>query len=154
MKCSDQHYSFLQAYFLQKPLKKLKVMITPFVHGIIDYLYGISLTATPWVLGFDKTGAETFLSYIAAGVVFLYSLLTKYQLSIAKILSMKTHLLIDVMVSGFLIVSPWLFGFANKVYLPHVLFGIAGFAVILLSSGREPASVRMKSMEDRFEYVL
>jgi len=113
-------------------------MISPFVHGIIDYLYGVSLNATPWVFGFDKTGAETYLLYIAAAIVFVYSLLTKYQLSIAKIFSMKTHLLFDVMVSSFLLASPWLFGFADKVYLPHVLFGATGFTVILLSCYTDP----------------
>jgi hypothetical protein len=129
-------------------------MISPFVHGIIDYLYGISLSCSPWVFGLDENGAETFILYIAAAIVFIYSLLTKYQLSIAKIISMKTHLLLDVMASGLLLVSPWIFGFARKNYLPHVLFGVAGFVVILLSSYEEPASIKMKTLGEGVRFTL
>ena len=129
-------------------------MISPFVHGIIDYLYGISLSCTPWVFGLDESGAETLTLYIAAAIVFIYILLTKYQLSIAKIISMKTHLLLDVMSSGFLLASPWMFGFARKNFLPHVLFGVAGFVVILLSSYQEPASVQMKTLGEGVRFTL
>lgn len=129
-------------------------MISPFVHGIIDYLYGVSLICTPWVFGLDENGAETFILYIAAAIVFTYSLLTKYQLSIAKIISMKTHLFLDGMVSSFLLAYPWMFGFARKNYLPHVLFGAAGFVVILLSSYEEPASVQMKTLGEGVRFTL
>jgi len=118
-------------------------MISPFVHGIIDYLYGISLNATPWILGFDKTSTETYLLYFTATIVFVYSLITKYQLSIAKILSMKTHLFIDAVISGFLISAPWLFEFSSRARWAYALFGAAGFTVILLSSDGEPTSVKV-----------
>jgi hypothetical protein len=37
---------------------------------------------------------------------------------------MRTHLMIDLMTGIFLAVSPWLFGFADEVYLPHLVLGI------------------------------
>jgi hypothetical protein len=34
------------------------------------------------------------------------------------------HLVLDAGSAIFLMASPWLFGFANRIYGPHVLFGV------------------------------
>ncbi|HEX8575167.1 MAG TPA: SPW repeat protein, partial [Flavobacterium sp.] len=53
-----------------------------------------------------------------------YSLMTNYELGIAKLISVKTHLAIDFLSGVFLAASPWLFGFADAVWEPHVVVGI------------------------------
>jgi len=121
-------------------------MIPTFVHGIIDYLYGVFLIASPWLFDFNEIGAQTYVVDIAAATVLIYSMFTRYELSFSKSIPMKTHLLFDVIVSIFLIASPWLFGFDDKVYLPFVLFGASGLAVTVLSSNKEPESIKTKPM--------
>jgi hypothetical protein len=37
---------------------------------------------------------------------------------------MPTHLLLDAGSGAFLLVSPWLFGFADFVWWPHVVIGL------------------------------
>lgn len=93
-------------------------------HGILDYVVGLILIAAPWLFGFARGGAETWI-FVALGVAALiYSLFTRYELSLVKALSMKAHLTLDIMSGILLAASPWLFGFSDFVYLPHVIFGL------------------------------
>lgn len=145
MKIASYYKHFAKHIFCMQMFKiKRAVMISSFVHGVINYIYSALLITSPWLFGFNVIGAQTFVADIAAATVLTYSMFTRYQLSFSKSIPMKTHLLLDVIVSIFLIASPWLFGFADKVYLPHVLFGAAGLVVVLLSSSKEPESVKTK----------
>jgi hypothetical protein len=103
------------------------------IHGIIDYVMGLLLIAAPWIFDFARDGAETWVPVILGISTILYSLLTNYELGISGKISMKTHLAID-MVSGILLAaSPWLFGFSEYVYLPHLILGLAEVGAVLLS---------------------
>jgi hypothetical protein len=44
---------------------------------------------------------------------------------------MRTHLMIDLFSGIFLAASPWLFGFADEIYLPHLVLGIAEIGAAL-----------------------
>jgi len=101
----------------------MKVIPTK-VHGVMDYLVGAILIAAPWLLGFARGGAETWVPVILGASAILYSLFTDYELSISRSIPMKTHLTLDVLSGVFLAASPWIFGFSEYVYLPHVIFGI------------------------------
>lgn len=93
-------------------------------HGVIDYLMGIVLITAPWLLDFDRGGSETWVPVILGVGVILYSLFTNYELSISKSISMRTHLTLDIISGIFLAASPWIFGFSEYVYLPHLIFGL------------------------------
>ena len=94
------------------------------IHGIVDYLMGVVLIAAPWILDFADGGAEQWVPVILGAGVILYSLLTDYELGIAKVIPMSAHLGLDVLGGAFLAISPWLFGFADDIWWPHVLFGL------------------------------
>ena len=82
------------------------------------------LIIAPRVLGFSQGGPKTWLP-VALGVgVIVYSLLTDYELSLVKVIPMPVHLGLDIAGGLLLAVSPWLFGFADEVWIPHVVFGI------------------------------
>jgi hypothetical protein len=53
-----------------------------------------------------------------------YSLLTAYELGAAPLIPMTGHLALDFFSGAFLAVSPWLLGFHDQVWIPHVLFGV------------------------------
>src|SRR5688572_6863704 len=94
------------------------------VHGVLDYLMGIILIASPWVFGFAHMGAETWVPVISGAGVILYSLITNYEYGITKGISMGTHLGLDIVSGMFLALSPWIFGFSDLVYMPHLVLGI------------------------------
>jgi len=102
-------------------------------HGILDYLTGVILIAAPWVLGFAQQGAETWVPVVLGAGAILYSLMTNYELGMTKLISMRTHLGLDLMSGMFLALSPWIFGFDELVYLPHLILGIAEVGASLMT---------------------
>ncbi len=102
-------------------------MISTKVHGYLDYIMGVVLIIAPWVLGFAAGGAETWIPVILGAAVILYSLCTNYELGATGAISMTTHLWLDGISGIFLAVSPWLFGFDEFVFWPHLILGVLEF---------------------------
>lgn len=94
------------------------------VHGYLDYLVGILLIAAPWLFGFAEGGAETWIPVILGAGAILYSLFTDYELGLVRQISMPVHLGLDAGSGVLLAISPWLFGFADLVWIPHVVVGL------------------------------
>lgn len=103
------------------------------VHGFLDYAMGAILIAAPWLLGFAIGGAETWVPVVLGAGAILYSLLTDYELGIARMIPMRVHLGLDAASGLLLAASPWIFGFADHVYLPHLVLGIAEIGAALLT---------------------
>lgn len=96
------------------------------IHGMLDYSMGLLLILAPWLLGFDDA-ANRWAVYVPVGLgisMLVISAMTRYELGLVKAIPMSTHLTIDVIAGLFLAVSPWLFGFADEIAWPHVLFGL------------------------------
>jgi hypothetical protein len=111
------------------------------VHGVMDYLVGILLIASPWLFDFDRGGMETWIPVILGAGTLVYSIMTDYEFGLTRNLSMRTHLTLDLMSGVLLAVSPWLFGFADYVYLPHLIFGLVEIGAALMTK-REPSHER------------
>lgn len=109
------------------------------IHGILDYLMGALLIAVPWLLGFAAGGAETWVPVVLGAGVIVYSLMTDYELGVAKVIPMGTHLALDLGGGLLLAISPWLFGFAEFVYLPHLIVGILDMGAAL-TTHKTPAN--------------
>lgn len=94
------------------------------VHGFLDYIMGAFLIIAPWLLGFAAGGAETWVPVILGAGVIVYSLFTNYELGVIPVIEMPTHLALDAVGGVILAVSPWLFGFATFVWVPHLVLGL------------------------------
>ena len=116
-------------------IKKMRV-ISSKTHGVLDYIYGILLIAAPWLFQFDRGGPETWVPVVSGIVVILMALMTDYEVSAAKVIPLNTHLWIDGILGAFLLLSPWIFGFSNFVYWPHVIFGIIALGSALMTEPR------------------
>jgi hypothetical protein len=103
------------------------------VHGVLDYLMGLFLIASPWIFDFARGGAETWVPVVLGAGAIVYSLFTDYEYSMSRKLSMSTHLALDLWSGVFLAASPWIFGFAEYVYLPHLILGIAEIGASLMT---------------------
>lgn len=98
-------------------------------HGVLDYLVGILLMASPWIFGFADNDTAKWIPIVLGISALFYSLLTDYEFGMSKTISMKMHLTLDTVSGIFLAASPWIFGFADQVYLPHMILGILEIGV-------------------------
>jgi hypothetical protein len=103
-------------------------------HGYLDYLVGALLIASPWLFNFYAGGIESWIPIILGASAIGYSLITDYELGLAGIIPMRTHLIIDMLSGILLAASPWLFGFADHVFWPHLVFGVMEIVVPLLTN--------------------
>ena len=60
-----------------------------------------------------------------------------------RLILFRVHLLLDVLAGAFLAISPWRFGFSNKVYLPHLIFGLIEMAAGMMT--RDSSEVALMS---------
>ena len=105
------------------------------LHGIIDYTASVILIALPWLLGFSQYSFAPW-AFVMLGIIsILYSLVTRYEAGYVGLVSMRTHLWLDILVGVLFIISPWAMDFTNYVYMPHVITGsiIIGLALLTKS---------------------
>ena len=105
-------------------------------HGVIDYLTGALLILAPYLFGFATGGVEQWLPQILGLAILGMSLITRYELSVAKIIPLGTHLAVDLAGGLLLAVSPWLFGFADLIWWPHLLIGLMEIVVAAITERR------------------
>jgi hypothetical protein len=112
-------------------------------HGYLDYIVAVLLIAAPWVFGFYKGGAESWVPIGMGLLTIVYSLLTDYELGIYRKLNMSTHLTLDVISGILLALSPWLLDFADDIWLPHVVVGV--FEILAASTTKIVSGTKGKS---------
>ncbi len=103
------------------------------IHGMIDYATGALLIVAPWLFGFADGTAAQWVPMVLGASILVMSLITDYELSLTRIIPMGAHLAVDGLGGALLAVSPWLFGFADRTYWPHLIIGIAEIGVSLIT---------------------
>lgn len=103
------------------------------IHGYMDYLVGALLIAAPWLFNFYDGGMESWIPIILGVGAIVYSLITDYELGVAGIIPMRIHLIIDMLSGLLLAASPWLFGFSDMVFWPHLVVGIIEIMTALMT---------------------
>jgi hypothetical protein len=110
----------------------------------MDYLVGVILILSPWIFDFADGGAKQWVPIILGLSAIVYSLLTDYEYSISRSISMRTHLTLDLASGVLLAASPWLFGFNDQVYLPHLILGLFEIGASLTTE-RVPSTERKRA---------
>jgi hypothetical protein len=109
------------------------------VHGVLDYVGGLYLVASPFIFGFaSKSGIAVVLRMVLGVGLILYSLFTNYELGIPglRFIPMSVHLSADFAASVALALAPFLFGYSSlglNVWLPQVAAGMAVILLVLVS---------------------
>lgn len=124
-------------------------LIPTSVHGILDYVIGLLLIAAPWLFGFASNGAETWIPVLLGLGVIGYSAFTDYEFAMVRSISMTTHLGLDVGGGLLLALSPWLFQFANQVWIPHVVIGVIEVGTALMTQTRPSPARHTGGMHPR-----
>ena len=112
-------------------------MISTKTHGVLDYMVAILLIAMPWIIGVHGKNPQTYIPVTLGILTIGYSLITRYEFGALQIISMRTHLILDILNGLILATSPWVFGFADEIMSPYLFGGILELIVVALSK-REP----------------
>ncbi|MES2131642.1 MAG: SPW repeat protein [Bacteroidota bacterium] len=116
------------------------------LHSILDYVFGIILILSPWIFMFNKDLSNAGTPVIIGGFVIAYSLFTKYNYSLFKIIPFRFNLFLDVCCGFVLAVSPWIFHFEDIVYIPHVFLGIVQI-LLAANTNRDPRFSKLQMPE-------
>jgi len=101
------------------------------LHGVMDYLVSVLLMVSPWLFRFYRAEAESWVPFAIGLCIMLYSFFTNYELGVKKAIPVHSHLNLDFLAGLVLATSPWIFGFAAYVYLPHLIIGLGVMAAAL-----------------------
>lgn len=113
-------------------------MIPTRVHGVLDYVMGLLLIASPWLFDFLGNDTATLIPVMLGAGALIYSAFTDYELGVVKRLPMRVHLGLDAASGLLLAAAPWLFGFADYVWVPHVVLGLVE-VVAAATTSRTPS---------------
>jgi hypothetical protein len=89
--------------------------IEPKIHGFIDYMAGVILIATSSFFSFDNV-AEVLIPASVGIIQITYSLFTRYEFGIFSGISMRKHLIFDMIGGSVLVIASWIFGLASEIW--------------------------------------
>jgi hypothetical protein len=118
-------------------------VITTRMHTIIGLIVGAALIVAPQLFGFADVGGAAVMVPVWIGIIILLSeVTTTSPLSLIKLVPMRIHIMMDVVLGLVLLVSPWLFGFSDldvNAWLPHVIVGVlvVGYALMTRTADEE-----------------
>ena len=93
-------------------------------HATLDYVNGILLMVIP-LFWLDQAAAPSAIwtPVIVGALMFLQALMTDFEYSLSNSISIPAHLGVDIVAGIVLAASPWIFGFSDIVWIPHVVLG-------------------------------
>jgi len=103
----------------------MKAFIPTTFYGVLNHIVSLILIASPWLFGYvNVSSAALFLPMYIGWLQLIMAIFTDNKASFIRQLPMQTHLVIDVFMGFILLVSPWLYNFSDKVFLPQLLLGL------------------------------
>ena len=103
------------------------------IHGALDYLWGLLLIAAPFAIGFASEGRAPWIAVIFGAGAIGYSLLTRYELGILKLIPMPVHLAFDAVAGLALALMPLVLGVSSAAGRTFVAFGLFSLLASLLT---------------------
>lgn len=123
-------------------------IITPRVHGLLDYMSAIVLILAPSVLEFNEVSPYAYsLSVIAGVILILYSLMTDYDFSIGILIPLKTHLVIDFSAGVLFILWPFIFDFTGLALAYYLVMGFGILLVVGLTQSDEESQLNQSAQD-------
>lgn len=124
----------------------MKIISTK-LHSWLDYTTSILFIAMPWILNFSDVLPATWTLIAVGSLSILMSLFTNYEGGLVRSIPMAMHLNVDIVTGLFLAASPWILGFADQVYLPHLLLGLFETAAGLMTTRVAQGAEELPSIE-------
>src|SRR3954464_13717154 len=82
-------------------------------HAMVEPFIGLLFILAPFLFGFDDSSAKT-LSIVIGVVVLLSGMMTRWRLSLVKLIPLRMHFMTDVLIGIVCIVAPFVLGFSDE----------------------------------------
>jgi hypothetical protein len=83
-------------------------------HAALEPIVAILLIAAPWIFGFDDVGSATAVSIAVGALMLISGMSTRWRLSLVKLIPLRTHFRMDLVLGVVLIVAPFVFGDSDR----------------------------------------
>jgi hypothetical protein len=123
-------------------------LISTRAHGMLDWVMGPVLVALPFTLGSDQGRPEGLVLLVIGIAMVLLTVFTDYEFGLVRSIPVPTHLAIDAASGALLAISPWLFHFSHRIWLPHVLLGVVELGASL-TTRRQSSNQTFRSYVSR-----
>lgn len=119
-------------------------MLSLRTHNVADYLIGVFLIVSPFLFNFAQISAAANLFMIGGISLIVYSLITNYYYSVAKIVPLGVHMTLDALLGVLFLLGPALFGYRELLtggqYALHVVMGLGAVGLVALTRTRTEAA--------------
>ena len=102
------------------------------LHVVIEYGVGVLTIVAPFLFSFDSTAAKLLSVLVGLGILVL-AVMTDAPTGVARSLPVASHVVLDYVLALFLIVSPFVFGFADDDDAATAFFIFLGAAYVMLA---------------------
>jgi hypothetical protein len=107
--------------------------IPAFVHGLVEYGAAILFIVAPFLFEFDSDAA-TAISIVVGVALLIVAASTEGSTGLVRVIPVGIHVVLDLVVAGFLIAAPFLFGFSDES-APTSFFIALGVVHLLMTIG-------------------
>jgi hypothetical protein len=102
----------------------MKPFIPTIFYGVLNYIISFTLIASPWLFDLIHVSSAAWLIPVFIGwIQFIMAVFVDNETGFVKKFPMQINLAIDVVMGFLLMVSPWLYTFSSKAFLPQLLIG-------------------------------
>ncbi len=115
-------------------------VLSPMLHGYIDFLTVVIFAVAPTVFGFD--GLPAYIAYALAVIHLVLTLTTAFPKGVVGVVPFAVHGLIEIVVAIVLVILPFVFGWTDAPRNFFIGIGIVIFLVWLLSDYRKTSAVK------------
>lgn len=116
--------------------------LTPTLHSLGDYAAAVVLIVAPYFLGIKDQSVIAYWASVASGIgLIIYSLLTDYTFSVAKVIPFKAHLVLDSLAGLVLIALAFLLALDGVAQVYLIVMG-AGVLLVVAVTQTEGASAK------------
>lgn len=84
------------------------------VHAALEPLIAIVIIAAPWIFGFSGADDAKTVCIVVGVVMLISGALTDWRLSLARVIPLRVHLMMDLLLGAVLILSPFVLGFSDQ----------------------------------------
>lgn len=119
-------------------------MLSPRIHGYLDYLTVFIFLLAPLLLGLE--GLPAIISYILASIHLLMTFLSDFSLGFAKLIPFKKHGWVETIVGPIILLLPFILGFYDTARIFYITMGVIIIIVSLVTDYKQ-ASLKIEDIQ-------